>query len=114
MGKRSPFATLLDYHINKRNAIDGFTEADLGKLIGKGQTAISDYRTGSLRPPLSLVTEMAEALEIRGDERTAFVEEAFLAHAPERVRALVDGLRRRVHRLEAICRQHGLDLGGTL
>jgi transcriptional regulator with XRE-family HTH domain len=112
MGKTSVFGSLLDHHIKRMNAIHGFTEADLGRQIGKGQTAVSDYRTGAVRPPLSLITEMANALELRGDIRQEFIEEAYLAHAPDRVRSLVADLRRRISRLEAMCTKHGLDVVG--
>lgn len=112
MGKNSVFGSLLDHHIRRLNAIQGFTEADLGRLIGKGQTAISDYRTGAVRPPLSLISEMANALELRGEIRQEFIEEAYLAHAPDRVRALVADLRRRISRLETLCVKHGLDVVG--
>lgn len=106
--KRTAWATLLEGHMIRQR----ISQADLAKSIGISQASVSDYVIGDLRPPLQNLSALADCLSLIGQERVSFIEEAYLAHAPDRVRSLVADLRRRISRLEDICVKHGLDVVG--
>jgi transcriptional regulator with XRE-family HTH domain len=80
----------------------GLTQDDLARRTGFKQSAISDFEVGAVRPPLAKLADFCDALDIHTDERLRFIEEAYLAHAPDRVRAMVVDLRARVRRLERL------------
>lgn len=104
--KRSPWTHLLVGHMARQR----LSQSDVARFIGVSQATVSDYAIGDVLPPLGKLSDLADALSLTGQERTAFFEEALLAHAPDRVRAMVVDLRQRVARLERIARQQGLDL----
>jgi transcriptional regulator with XRE-family HTH domain len=106
--KRTAWSMLLDGHMQRQR----ITQADLAKNIGVSQASVSDYLIGDLRPPLQHISTIADCLSLIGQERVSFIEEAYLTHAPDRVRSLVADLRRRISRLEAMCTKHGLDVVG--
>lgn len=96
MPQRNNWAILFEAH-RKRMAID---QGELARLIGKTQSVVSDYERGNLLPPLSLVSDIADLLSLTGTERSTFLEEAYLAHAPDILRCLVQDLKARVAKLE--------------
>lgn len=51
------------------------------------------FLAGKRPPPLDCLTQMADALNLTGQDRQAFTQAAHLAHAPGEVRALVNSLR---------------------
>lgn len=61
---------------------------------------ISLYESGNNLPPLSQVSEFADVLELTGTDRSTFIEEAYLAHAPDVIRCLIQELRISIKRLE--------------
>lgn len=101
--KRSPWTHLLTGHMARQR----LSQTDIARFVGVSQATISDYAIGDLLPPLTKLSDLADALSLTGQERESFVEEALLAHAPDRVRALVADLRQRISRLERICQKHG-------
>jgi transcriptional regulator with XRE-family HTH domain len=86
---------------------------ELARCLGVSQATISNYEKGASLPPLDKISDLCGLLEIHGEERRSFVEEAYLAHAPDRIRALIADLRARVARLEAICVKYGLNISDT-
>lgn len=106
MTQRSPWAVALEYHRKRR----GFTQDSLASALRTVQSTICDYERGGLLPPLQLLSELCDVLELTGADRSAFVEEAYLAHSHDRVRALVMDLRQRYAKLERIARLKGYDL----
>jgi transcriptional regulator with XRE-family HTH domain len=86
------------------------TQVDMAKNIGVSQASVSDYLIGELKPPLHHLTAMADVLDLTGQERVTFFEEAHLAHAPERVRDIVADLRSEVARMAKLCRQNGINV----
>lgn len=95
-GSRNAWGKMLEAERNRA----GLTGDDLGRRVGCAQKTISDYERGELRPPLDKLSDLCEALDLHGEIRNRFVEEAYLAHAPERVRVMVVDLRARVRQLE--------------
>jgi transcriptional regulator with XRE-family HTH domain len=95
---RTAWGKLLIFHRERQR----MTGDDLSRIVGVAQRTISDYEMGVLRPPLAKLTDFCDALDIHTDERLRFIEEAYLAHAPDRVRAMVVDLRNRVRRLERL------------
>lgn len=103
MTQKNNWATIFDFH-RKRMRLN---QDQMAELIGKAQNTVSDYENGKLLPPLSQVVEMADLLSLTGTERSTFIEEAYLAHAPDIVRCLVQDLKVRVARLEKRLRAKG-------
>ena len=56
--------------------------------------------------PIDRVERLADALELAGDERTAFIEQAHLDIVPDFVRRLIEALREELH----LCRGQKADL----
>lgn len=103
MTQKNNWATLFAFHRKRMN----LNQDQMAELIGKSQNTVSDYENDKLLPPLSQVVEMADLLSLTGTERATFIEEAYLAHAPDIVRCLVQDLRVRVGRLEKRLRAKG-------
>lgn len=106
--KKSAWSLLLESHMKRSQ----MTQQDIAGFLGVSQASVSDYIIGEIKPPLQHLSTLADCLGLIGQERVTFIEEGYLAHAPDRVRALVADLRRRISRLEAICVKHGLDVVG--
>ncbi len=84
----------------------------MGKLLDTTQGVVSDYETGKLLPPLSRVSDIATLLDLSGDERRTFIEEANLAHAPETVRNMMQDLRAELRKAHRLLLQKGVDPPG--
>lgn len=85
----TPFGTVLAAAINEA----GLSANRFAQLVGFGQPNLVKVLKGNRKPPLDLVDGWAEALHLRADERTQFIELAHLAHATPVVQALVNRLR---------------------
>jgi transcriptional regulator with XRE-family HTH domain len=108
MSKSSAWSSMLLAYRQKMR----LNQDDLAKVLGVTQATVCNYESGSSLPPLQSLSDLCDLLEMRGEERRTFIEEGYLAHAPDRVRSLVADLRRRISRLEAMCTKHGLDVVG--
>lgn len=69
--------------------------AEIARRTGMTQFLIHSWMSGKILPPLDhRLVEMADAMELDGDERDAFEMEAYMAHTPDwiqhKMRALVD------------------------
>jgi transcriptional regulator with XRE-family HTH domain len=104
---QSTWGMLLETHMRRTQ----LTQSDIAKTLGVSQPCVSDWQIGAVRPPLQHLTDLAELLGLFGAERLTFVEEAYLAHAPDRVRNLVADLRARIIKLERAQRKSGLAPG---
>lgn len=108
MKKNSPWPLLLRAHREKVR----INQDDFAKRLGVSQALVSRYERGKTIPPLELLTVMCEILDLTGDERASFVEEACLAHAPDRVRAIVTELRAEVARSRRLLAKYDAQFPG--
>lgn len=81
-------------------------------MLGVSQALVSRYERGKTIPPLELLSHMCEILDLTGDERSSFVEEACLAHAPDRVRGIVAELRAEVARSRRLLAKYDAQFPG--
>jgi transcriptional regulator with XRE-family HTH domain len=88
----------------------GMNQDKLAKIMGITQSLVSCYERGKTLPPLDQVSDMCVTLDLTGTERQRFVEEAYLAHTPDRVLAIVMDLRVQVRRLRKLLTDRGIDL----
>lgn len=107
MDETSPWPSLLRTHMQR----NGFLQDDFAPKVKRSQPAISDLCNGKTLPPLSEITDFADVLELRGTERSTFIEEAYLAHAPDVVRCMLIEHRALIIRLERYIKKNGLDPG---
>ena len=70
-----------------RAALGDRTQTWLAERLGITQQHASDIVNGKHRPPRRMIEAMAEHLALEGAKREAFVEEAYLTHVPEFIRA---------------------------
>lgn len=102
---RNTWSILFEAHRKRR----GITQSDAAIFMRVTQAAVSDYERGVALPPLQQLSDIANALELTGTERVSFIEEGYLVHAPDRIRIMVDDLRRRVGQLEKAIGRLGHD-----
>lgn len=68
----------------------------LAERLGFTQQHASDIVTGKHRPPRGKIESMAELLGLEGDARQAFLDEAYLTHVPDFIRARLTRLEERL------------------
>lgn len=108
MAKQGVWSLLLCAHRKKAH----INQDEFADRLRVSQGTVSNWERGESLPDLSLVADMSDALGLRGDDRRTFIEEAFLAHAPDRVRAIVADLRAEVDRCRTLLTQRGIDFPG--
>ena len=108
MKKRNSWAILFEGHRKRR----GLNQDKMAKLLSTTQGTVSDYETGKLLPPTSRCSDIADLLDLTGDERRTFIEEAFLAHAPDRIRGLVADLRSEIARSRRLLAKYDAQFPG--
>lgn len=77
----------------------GTSNTDLAKMVGVTQPQVSFLINGQVRPPLNDMDKFCDALGLEGSERDNYVTQAYLAHAPQRVRILVEQQAAEIRRL---------------
>lgn len=79
------------------------THAALASIVGVTPGFVSQVATKRSKIPPESIGRWADALHLQGDDREQFVRLAFLAHAPEEVRQLVNDLDRQLaHRFQQV------------
>lgn len=100
----------------------GLSQRDFAKKCGISGGYPAHFISNIRPPTLQKVDEMADALGLEGDRRAEFLEAAYLAHAPEEIRRLLekvqsqaseyrhelDDLRAQFSTLAALARKHGI------
>lgn len=89
------FGELLRSHLDRR----GLTLTAWAKQVACAHSLVSHITRGERTPPLDRMPAWADALKLQGKDRDQFMELAALAHAPARIHALVQELRREVGEL---------------
>lgn len=90
------FRHLLAGHLETR----GWSHRQFAARVESGQGFISQVIRGDRTPPLDRLPVWMEVLALSVEERSAFLEAALLAHAPQEVVDLVVELRAKVAALE--------------
>ena len=80
----------------------GYGLREFAQRVGYAHSNISAIMAGRRPPPLDRIERWADALGLDGQERQEFLEEAYLAHAPQQVRHIVDRMRVEIDSLEAM------------
>lgn len=75
---------------------EGRTGTWLAERLGFTQQHASDIITGKHRPPRGKIEAMAELLGLEGDQRQTFLDEAYLTHVPDFIRARLTRLEDRL------------------
>jgi transcriptional regulator with XRE-family HTH domain len=75
----SHWCVLLDFHLQRKR----MSGQRFAHLVGISQQMVHSYATGKTRPPLDLVPQWANKLELNRGEASQFLEAAFEAHTPE-------------------------------
>lgn len=110
MTTRNNWGILFEAHRKRR----GFNQDEMARKLGRTQAMVSFYESGQNLPPLSQIIDIADSLDLTGTERSTFIEEAYLAHAPDVIRCLVQDLKASVRRLEKRAEaSRALDAGDT-
>lgn len=83
-----------EYPAFSRLLIAALTRADrtqtwLGERLGITQQHASDIANGKHRPPRDKIEAMAELLGLENADRQAFLNEAYLTHVPDFIRARI-------------------------
>ncbi|HYE07703.1 MAG TPA: helix-turn-helix transcriptional regulator [Planctomycetota bacterium] len=68
------------------------THTWLAERLGFTQQHVSDIVNGKHRPPRRKIEAMAEVLGLEGQARQAFLDEAYLTHVPDFIRARLSRL----------------------
>lgn len=76
----------------------GLSYAAFARSVGVKPPLVFAVRKGKQRIPKARIEQWAEGLGLKGKDRTKFLEEAWLGHAPTYVKAMVDQLRRELSR----------------
>lgn len=70
----------------------GLSNTAFAAKAGASKQHVNDMLKKRRTPPLDRLEAWADALSLTGEERAAFIRLAYLAHAPEQVRRLVEQL----------------------
>ena len=90
MASNSDFGKLLAQHLNRRR----LSARSFALKVGVGTSFLRYVMLGEKPVPPKRIAAWADALELAGEERERFVDEAWLSHCPEYVRGLVARLRK--------------------
>jgi transcriptional regulator with XRE-family HTH domain len=71
----------------------GLSYAAFARLVGVKPPLVFAIRSGKQRIPKARIAAWADRLDLTGKERVHFLDEAWLSHASEHVRDLVQRLR---------------------
>lgn len=85
------FAEFFAHHL----LLSGMSRRAFASKAGTSAGFLTNICDGSRTPPLDRLNKWADLLKLSGSNRTEFMELAYLAHAPEEVRAMVGELRRK-------------------
>lgn len=72
----------------------GLSNTEFASRAGASKQHVTDMARKRRTPPLDRLDAWADALHLEGDRRAEFIRLAYLAHAPEQVRQLVEARRR--------------------
>lgn len=92
--EQTEFGDLLDQALRQR----GLTIQAFCAMVGCAPSAITYAKTLTLSP--ARIAAWADALRLIGNERTRFIESAWLAHSPPFIQELVERQRLRIEQLE--------------
>jgi hypothetical protein len=87
----SDFGDLLANHLKRRH----LSARAFAKRVRIGTSFLRYVMLGSKPVPEKRIEPWADVLELAGEERERFVDEAWLSHCPDHVRKLVARLRKR-------------------
>ena len=90
MPSRSDFGKLLAQHLKRRR----LSARGFALQVKVGTSFLRFVMLGERPVPPKRIEVWADVLGLSGEERERFVEEAWLTHAPEYVRELVERLRK--------------------
>lgn len=77
----NPFCTLLSEAIAAR----GWNQTDFSNALGAPLSSINNVVRGHRVPPLESIQTWCDVLELKGKQRSMFVEEALLSHCPPEI-----------------------------
>jgi transcriptional regulator with XRE-family HTH domain len=84
------FCKLFEKHMVKC----GFTRRNFGKETGVSHVHVTNILNGIRTPPLEKLEIMATVLKLTVQEKKEFFDAAYLEHAPEKVREMLEELHR--------------------
>jgi len=76
----------------------GLSRAAFARKVGVKPPMIFAVEKSKSPIPGARIEQWADALELKGKDREAFVDEAWLSRSPEHVRAMVEKLRKQIPR----------------
>lgn len=79
----------------------GFSQNRAGPALGCTGPFVNQVIRRKAKPPLDQIERWADALHLEGDARAEFIRLAYLAHAPEQVRQLVEAQAEMIAKLTA-------------